>query len=156
MGHFDELARKFADEFAGELSRSADRGETCDFVRGFAQKLPLAAIGEMMGLPAGDWMRLKQITNVMIGAPEPTFFREGENRIVGVLRALDEMTEYMLQIIDTCSWRTKCDLALCQSQRIGRLGERNGASRRYVLPGPGASALPLTKKWRCPNKRNAI
>ena len=37
-GHFDDLARTFADEFAGELSRSADRGETCDFVRGFAQK----------------------------------------------------------------------------------------------------------------------
>ena len=110
-GHFDELARKFADEFAGELSRSADRGETCDFVRGFAQKLPLAAIGEMMGLPAGDWMRLKQITNVMIGAPEPEFFREGENRIVGVLRALDEMTEYMLQIIRDRRARSADDLS---------------------------------------------
>jgi cholest-4-en-3-one 26-monooxygenase len=98
-GHFADLSRKFADEFADELAQTAAAGESCDFVRGFAQKLPLAAIGEMMGLPTGDWMRLKQITNVMIGAPEPDFFHPGENRIVGVLRALNEMTEYMLELI---------------------------------------------------------
>jgi cytochrome P450 len=97
--HFAELSQAFADEFDDELARAADSGETCDFVRGFAQKLPLAAIGEMMGLPSGDWLRLKQITNVLIGAPEPDFFRPGENRIVGVLRALGEMTEYMLELV---------------------------------------------------------
>jgi len=97
--HFDDLARKFADEFAAELTRSGQSGETCDFVRGFAQKLPLAAIGEMLGLPPGDWLRLKQLTNVMIGAPEPDFFRRGEDRHVGVLRAVEEMTEYMIRLI---------------------------------------------------------
>ena len=76
-GRFADLSRKFADEFAEELARSAHGGESCDFVRAFAQKLPLAAIGEMMGLPDGDWMRLKQLTNVMIGAPEPDFFQDG-------------------------------------------------------------------------------
>ena len=97
--HFDDLSRTFADEFAEELVRSGERGETCDFVRGFAQKLPLAAIGEMLGLPAGDWLRLKQLTNVMIGAPEPDFFHHGEDRYVGVLRAVEEMTEYMVRLI---------------------------------------------------------
>ena len=97
--HFDDLSRKFADEFAAELTRAGESGETCDFVRGFAQKLPLAAIGEMLGLPAGDWLRLKQLTNVMIGAPEPGFFRRGEDRNVGVLRAVEEMTEYMIRLI---------------------------------------------------------
>ena len=97
--HFDELSRKFADEFASELDRAADAGETCDFVRGFAQKLPLAAIGEMLGLPSGDWMRLKQLTNVMIGAPELEFFHEGENRNAGVIRAVEEITEYMIRLV---------------------------------------------------------
>ncbi len=96
--HFDDLARKFADEFAEELSRSAAAGEATDFVRGFAQKLPLAAIGEMMGLPAGDWMRLKKLTNVLIGAPEPDFFHAGEDRIPGVIRAFQELTEYMIEL----------------------------------------------------------
>ncbi|MDJ0847227.1 MAG: cytochrome P450 [Myxococcota bacterium] len=96
--HFDDLARKFADEFSEELSRAAADGEITDFVRGFAQKLPLAAIGEMMGLPTGDWMRLKQLTNVLIGAPEPGFFHEGEERIAGVIRAFQEITEYMIEL----------------------------------------------------------
>lgn len=98
-GHFDDLSRNFAAEFAAELARAAGTGETCDFVRGFAQKLPLAAIGEMMGLPAGDWMRLKQLTNVMIGAPEPDFFHAGEDRNQGVQRAVEEMTAYMVRLI---------------------------------------------------------
>jgi cytochrome P450 len=98
-GHFDDLARKFADEFGAELARAADAGGPCDFVRGFAQKLPLAAIGEMLGLPAGDWMRLKQLTNVMIGAPEPDFSEPGEARHVTMQRAFDEMVDYMLEVI---------------------------------------------------------
>ena len=97
--HFDDLARKFADEFAAEVSASAAAGDPVDFVRGFAQKLPLAAIGEMMGLPTGDWMRLKKLTNVLIGAPEPDFFHEGEDRIPGVIRAFQELTDYMIDLI---------------------------------------------------------
>jgi cholest-4-en-3-one 26-monooxygenase len=97
--HFADLSRKFADEFSAELDRAAATGDSADFVRGFAMKLPLAAIGEMMGLPAGDWMRLKQLTNVMIGAPEPDFFEQGETRNEGVQRAFLEMTEYMIQLI---------------------------------------------------------
>ena len=98
--HFDDLSRNFAEEFSSELARSGARGESCDFVRGFAQKLPLSAIGEMMGLPPNDWMRLKTLTNVMIGAPEVDFFHSGESRNRGVQRAVEEMTDYMLQLID--------------------------------------------------------
>ena len=39
--HFADLSRKFAGEFAADLERAAGTGETVDFVRGFAQKLPL-------------------------------------------------------------------------------------------------------------------
>lgn len=98
--HFEELAGRFAGELAAELERSAASGESVDFVRSFAQKLPLSAIGEMMGLPPDDWMRLKQLTNVMIGAPESDFYREGENRVAGQLRAYEEMVEYMLHLAE--------------------------------------------------------
>ncbi len=97
-GHFDELSRQFAAEFADELEEVRGSGETCDFVRGFAQKLPLAAIGEMMGLPPGDWMRLKRLTNVMMGAPEPEFVRPDESRNEAATRAYGEMTEYMVRL----------------------------------------------------------
>lgn len=97
--HFEELSAQFARELESELEAAGRRGEVCDFVKGFAEKLPLAAIGEMMGLPPGDWRRLKQLTNVMIGAPEPSFFRPGEDRNAGISRAVEEMTEYMVRLI---------------------------------------------------------
>jgi len=98
--HFDDMARQFASEFSDELHTAGKRGEVTDFVKGFAEKLPLAAIGEMMGLPPGAWKRLKQLTNVMIGAPEKTFFDPGESRNQGVWRAFEEMTEYMLGVVE--------------------------------------------------------
>jgi len=98
-GHFAELSQQFAREFSLELQAAAGRGETTDFVKGFAEKLPLAAIGEMMGLPGGDWKRLKQLTNVMIGAPETGFFHDGEDRNQGVWRAAEEMTDYMIGVV---------------------------------------------------------
>ena len=97
--HFAQLSHQFAQEFLAELKASGKRGQTTDFVKGFAEKLPLAAIGEMMGLPDGDWKRLKQLTNVMIGAPETGFFHEGEDRNQGTWRAMDEMTNYMIDVI---------------------------------------------------------
>ncbi|MFK7895887.1 MAG: cytochrome P450 [Myxococcota bacterium] len=98
-GHFDDLSHQFAKEFSDALHSAGARGETTDFVKGFAEKLPLAAIGEMMGLPDGDWRRLKQLTNVMIGAPEKSFYEPGEDRNVGQWRAMEEMTDYMLGLI---------------------------------------------------------
>lgn len=97
--HFAELSARFASEFERELEVAGRKGEVCDFVKGFAEKLPLAAIGEMMGLPPGDWKRLKQLTNVMIGAPESSFFRPGEERNAGVTRAVEEMTDYMVRLV---------------------------------------------------------
>jgi cholest-4-en-3-one 26-monooxygenase len=97
--HFEELSLKFADEFAAQVEAAAEAGETCDFVRGFAEKLPLAAIGEMLGLPPDDWQRLKMLTNVMIGAPEPDFFQPGETRNDATARAYGEMVEYMIKLV---------------------------------------------------------
>jgi len=97
--HFARMSHEFAQEFITDLQASSSRGETTDFVKGFAEKLPLAAIGEMMGLPDGDWKMLKQLTNVMIGAPEEQWFQDGEDRNIGRVRALNEMTEYMIGVM---------------------------------------------------------
>ncbi len=97
-GHFRELAERFAGELVTELEATRDGGESCDFVRAFAQKLPLAAIGEMMGLPPDDWMHLKRLTNVMIGAPEPEFIGADESATDARVRAYHEMSEYMIRL----------------------------------------------------------
>ena len=96
---FDSLARSFATELIADLEQAESQQESIDFVRSFAQKLPLAAIGEMMGLPETDWLRLKQLTNVMIGAPEDDYFQPQESQNEGILRAVEEMTDYMLDVI---------------------------------------------------------
>ena len=98
--HFEELSSQFAGEFSAELRTAGGNGEILDFVKGFAEKLPLAAIAEMMGLPPDDWRRLKQLTNVMIGAPEPSFFLPGEDRNTGITRSAEEMTAYMIRLVE--------------------------------------------------------
>jgi cholest-4-en-3-one 26-monooxygenase len=90
----DEMAREFASEFAAQLEREG----ACDFVEAFAVKLPLATIGHMMELPAGDWMRLKVLTNVTLGAPEPSFLRPDEPMARARERASRELVDYMLGI----------------------------------------------------------
>lgn len=97
--HFAELSRQFARELADELEESARSGEPIDFVRAFAQKLPLAAIGEMLGLPPGEWRRMKRLTNVMVGSAEPEYDRPGETRAERVARAATEMTDAMLDVV---------------------------------------------------------
>ncbi len=98
-GHFARMSHTFAQEFIDKLQAAGKRGEETDFVKGFAEKLPLAAIGEMMGLPDGDWKRLKQLTNVMIGAPESSFYEDGEDMNAARLRAAEEMTDYMVEVV---------------------------------------------------------
>ena len=98
--HFEELSLGFAEELRAELAEAAKRGEPCDFVRAFAEKLPLAAIGEMLGLPPGDWQHLKVLTNVLIGAPEPDFQEAGEDRQTCLRRAVTELLGYNLKLIE--------------------------------------------------------
>lgn len=97
--HFAELSHQFARELAADLAETARSGGSIDFVRGFAQKLPLAAIGEMLGLPPGEWRRMKQLTNVMVGSAEPSYDRPGETRTERVSRAATEMTDAMLEVV---------------------------------------------------------
>ena len=98
--HLDELSDRFAREFRARLvADTAERG-FCDFVPEFSVKLPLATIGEMLGLPPDDWMHLKVLTNVMLGASELGYPRAGETRFQTINRAAVELREYMAEVVD--------------------------------------------------------
>ena len=97
---FSDLSQQFAEELSADLEQASAQDETINFVRSFAQKLPIAAIGRMMGLPEADWLRLKQLTNVIIGAPEEDYYLPEENRDQATLRAVDEMSDYMIGVIE--------------------------------------------------------
>ncbi len=123
--HFAELAHQFAREFQQDLEDTGERGEVTDFVKGFSEKLPLAVIGKMLDLPDGDWRRLKQLTNVMMGAPDADFYEEGEERHSAQWRAYEEMTEYLLDVMRERQARGREDADLASQIVYGEVdGER--------------------------------
>src|SRR5262250_2572693 len=50
----------------------APRGE-CDFVTDIAAALPLQIICEMMGIPASDYRRIFELTNIILGVGDPEY-----------------------------------------------------------------------------------
>jgi cytochrome P450 len=98
-GHLEKMSDAFAREFQEIVRRDTAEKGSCDFVEAFAVKLPLATIGEMMGLPPDDWKHLKVLTNVMLSAPEERYYLAGESRADAINRASTEMREYMLDVI---------------------------------------------------------
>ena len=97
--HIESMAVKFAAEFRERLREDTESEGSCDFVESFAVKLPLATIGEMMGLPSDDWKHLKVLTNVMLNAREPDYIRPGENLVEVIMRAANELRQYMEDLI---------------------------------------------------------
>jgi cytochrome P450 len=91
---------RMARDFAAELEARIEQGGSFDFVEAFAVKLPLATIGHMMDLPPGDWMYLKVLTNVTLGAPEPSFVRPDEPMVRARERASRELVDYMIRLIE--------------------------------------------------------
>jgi cytochrome P450 len=126
---------RMAAEFVAELERDLAQGSEVDFVESFSVKLPLATIGRMMDLPANDWMHLKVLTNVMLGAMEPSYVKPEETRPKAQSRAGAEMVDYMRALVAERrgSARSKRDLtarilngkldgsALTEQQLVGYL-----------------------------------
>ncbi len=98
--HLEALATTFAGEFRARLRADTEANGSCDFVDAFAVKLPLATIGEMMGLPEDDWRHLKVLTNVMLNAHEPDYYQPDETVIEAITRAANEMRVYMAELIE--------------------------------------------------------
>lgn len=97
--HFDELAQRFAAEFVETLETETRESGSCDFVREFAVKLPLAAIGEMMGLPPDDWKKIFEWTNAAVGALDPRDLRPGERLRDASVRGTNEFRSYLETLI---------------------------------------------------------
>jgi len=93
--HFDELAAGFAEEFMHDLQAATARGESVDFVHAFAAKLPLAAVGEIMGLPDGDWKKLLLWSEAIIGEVPPEHIRPGETLNEAAERNMNEFRAYL-------------------------------------------------------------
>lgn len=95
----DAMARRFAAEFAQTLRRESEETGRCDFVRAYAVKLPLAAIGDLMGLPPDDWMQILVWTNALLGDLHPSLLANDEPGWMATRRALLAMRAYFDALI---------------------------------------------------------
>lgn len=95
--HFAELAGRFTAEYLGAVDQSGTDG--VDLVQGLASKLPLAAIGEILGLPPDDWQRILAWSNALLGEFAPGTLRPGESRGAAGYRSLDEFHAYLEALV---------------------------------------------------------
>ncbi|MGD9602223.1 MAG: cytochrome P450 [Gammaproteobacteria bacterium] len=93
--HFDALAETFTQEFAAALAST----EECDFVHELAAKLPLAATGEIIGLPPNDWKQLLVWSNAILGEVEPEHVRPGESIADAAERNMNDLRSYLEALI---------------------------------------------------------
>jgi cytochrome P450 len=93
--HFDALAHGFTEAFCARLAS----GEHLDFVRELSSKLPLAATGEILGLPPDDWKQLLVWSNAMLGEVEPEHMHPGETVAQAAERNMNELRGYLEDLI---------------------------------------------------------
>ena len=93
--HFDALAQTFTEEFVAALERGAKTGEPCDFVSELSAKLPLAAVGEIMGLPSDDWKQILIWSNALLGEVEPEHILSGETVTQAAERNMNDFRAYL-------------------------------------------------------------
>ncbi|MEM7466597.1 MAG: cytochrome P450, partial [Pseudomonadota bacterium] len=100
--HFEELARTFTQEFEDALSEPANRESGVDMVSEFAAKLPLAAVGEIMGLAPDDWKQILIWSNAVIGEVEPEHLLPGETVAHAARRNMYDFRLYLEELIQEC------------------------------------------------------
>ena len=98
-GHFAALAQTFTQTFIEQLEIASAHNETCDFVGGLACKLPLAAVGEILGLAEADWKQILIWSNALVGEIEPEHLQAGESRGAASYRYMYEFRSYLEGII---------------------------------------------------------
>ncbi len=97
--HFDELAQRFTAELVTAMEHATAHGETCDFVHELSAKLPLAAVGEIMGLAPDDWKRILMWSNAVLGEVEPEDMLPGETVPQAAERNMNEFRSYLEELI---------------------------------------------------------
>ena len=99
QSRFDELAGEFTEQFIRALKASSANNEPVDFVSNLACKLPLAAIGEIMGLAKNDWRQILIWSNALVGQVAPEHLRDGESRGAAGYRNMYEFRTYLEALI---------------------------------------------------------
>jgi cholest-4-en-3-one 26-monooxygenase len=97
--HFDKLAKDFTDTFIVNIKNAAAKNESIDFVAGLACNLPLAAIGEIMGLHPDEWKQILIWSNALVGEIEPDHMLPGESRGAASYRYMYEFRSYLESLI---------------------------------------------------------
>ncbi|MGE0486454.1 MAG: cytochrome P450 [Gammaproteobacteria bacterium] len=97
--HFDALAADFTRAFLADLELAARHAESRDLVQGLAARLPLAAIGEILGLPPGDWQRVLVWSNALLGEFAPGYRQPGESTGAAGYRSMDEFRTYLEALV---------------------------------------------------------
>lgn len=100
--HFKDLATGFTEEFEAMLSEPANRETGVDLVSGLAAKLPLAAVGEIMGLAEDDWKQILIWSNAVIGEVEPEHLLPGESVPEAARRNMYDFRAYLEELIQEC------------------------------------------------------
>jgi cytochrome P450 len=107
-GHEPDLVR-YAARFAGEFEQKLERDGEADLVMDFAVKLPLATICDMLGLPADDWSKVFDFTEIVTDQ-ELAEAHPGVD--IGELRMQRgaEFRRYLAEIIEGCRTAPRDDL----------------------------------------------
>ena len=113
IGH---IAAQIVDEAA-----TAGAVAECDFVSSFAGRLPLEVIAWVLGVPPGDWQRLLEATDTIIGKEDPEFRRPGESSGDAQRRAQIDMHTYFDRLVEDRRHSPQNDLVslLAQSEVAG-------------------------------------
>lgn len=97
--HFRDLATDFTSQFLEVLDVGREKHESTDFVSTLACKLPLAAVGELMGLAPDDWRKILVWSNAVIGEIEPEDLQPGETIRDASARNMYEFRSYLEELI---------------------------------------------------------
>ena len=119
----ESMALRFAAEFEETLRQETEEQGHCDFVRSYAIKLPLAAIGDLMGLPPDDWMQILKWTNALLGDVDPSLRVEGEPRWAATRRAVQEMRSYFDTLLEERRAAGAGSSSLADMLLPGRVGD---------------------------------
>ena len=102
LEHFEELAHGFTQDFEQQLAAPENFETGVDLVSGLAAKLPLAAVGEIMGLAEDDWKQILIWSNAVIGEVEPEHLLPGETVIQAARRNMYDFRLYLEELVSEC------------------------------------------------------
>jgi len=105
----DEIAADVVDRAAARLVDEAVQRGRIDFVTDIAAQLPLAAIGELLGVPRERWGDMFLWTNQIVGAADPEY-QEGRSTDETSGQAYQNLVEYFAMLAEQKRRRPADDL----------------------------------------------